>query len=197
LNPHASGAHLPARSRGHRALAVARAAGYPAGEVLALGNLSLNASYVGDHHTAVQLARQARQTPADIAGEIARGNDLILTASLTAAGNLAEAQLVCAAGLARSRKADDLWNQARLLVTHDLLAGAAGFEAVRMYEHHREREGIIEHHALGKELLAGFAAAEVDKHLDSGRFGHLDRDQARLQAQQQADYLWQQQYGRY
>ncbi len=82
-------------------------------------------------------------------------------------------------------------------VTHDLLAGAGGFEAVRMYEHHREREGIAEHHALGKELLAGFAAAEVDKHFDSGRFGHLDRDQARLQAQQQADYLWQQQYGRY
>ena len=82
-------------------------------------------------------------------------------------------------------------------VTHELLAGAAGFEAVRMYEHHREREGIVEHHALGKELLAGFAVAEVDKHFDSGRFGHLDRDQARLQAQQQADYLWQQQYGRY
>ena len=78
---------------------------------------------------------------------------------------------------------------------HDLLAGAADFEAVRMYEHHREREGIAEHHAPGKELLAGLAAAEVDKHSGSGRFGHLDHDQARRQAQQ-ADYLWQQ-YGRY
>jgi len=82
-------------------------------------------------------------------------------------------------------------------ITHELLAGAAGFEAVRMYEHHREREGIVEHHELGKELLAGFAAAEVDKHFENGRFGHLDRDQARFQAQQQADHLWQQQYGRY
>jgi Protein of unknown function (DUF3759) len=82
-------------------------------------------------------------------------------------------------------------------VTHELLAGAAGFEAVRMYEHHREREGIVEHHALGKEMLAGFAVAEVDKHFDSGRFGHLDREQARLQARQQADYLWQQRHGRY
>ncbi len=82
-------------------------------------------------------------------------------------------------------------------VTHELLAGAVGFEAVRMYEHHREREGIVEHHSLGKELLAGFAAAEVDKHFDSGRYGHLDRHHARLQAQQQADYLWNQQYGRY
>ena len=82
-------------------------------------------------------------------------------------------------------------------VTHELLAGAAGFEAVRMYEHHREREGIREHHELGKELLAGFAAAEVDKHFQEGRFGHLDRHQARRQAEQQADYLWQQQYGGY
>jgi hypothetical protein len=82
-------------------------------------------------------------------------------------------------------------------VTHELLAGAVGFEAVRMYEHHREREGIVEHHALGKELLAGFAAAEVDKHFDSGRYGHLDRHEARRQAEQQADYLWQDQYGRY
>jgi hypothetical protein len=82
-------------------------------------------------------------------------------------------------------------------VTHELLAGAAGFEAMRMYEHHREREGIVEHHSLGKELLAGFAVAEVEKHFDSGRFGHLDRGQALQQAQQQAHHLWDQQYGRY
>jgi hypothetical protein len=82
-------------------------------------------------------------------------------------------------------------------VTHELLAGAAGFEAMRMYEHHREREGIVEHHSLGKEMLAGFAAAEIDKHLDSGRYGHLSRHEARRMAQEQADYLWQQQHGRY
>jgi Protein of unknown function (DUF3759) len=82
-------------------------------------------------------------------------------------------------------------------VTHELLAGAAGFEAVRMYEHHREREGIVEHHGLGKEMLAGFAAAEVDKHFDSGHLGHLDREQARRQAREQAHYLWEQQHGRY
>lgn len=82
-------------------------------------------------------------------------------------------------------------------VTHELLAGAAGFEAMRMYEHHREQEGITEHHELGKELLAGFATAEVDKHFERGYYDHLDQDQARIQAQDQADYLWQQQYGQY
>jgi hypothetical protein len=66
-----------------------------------------------------------------------------------------------------------------------------------MYEHHREREGITEHHELAKELLAGFAAAEIDKHFESGRFGHLDRHQAKKLAQQQAQHLWDQQHGRH
>ena len=82
-------------------------------------------------------------------------------------------------------------------VTHELLAGAAGFEAMRMYEHHREREGIVEHHELGKEMLAGFAVAEIDKHFQDDRYRHLDRHEAKRLAREQADYLWQQQYGRY
>jgi hypothetical protein len=80
-------------------------------------------------------------------------------------------------------------------VTHELLAGAAGFEAMRMYEHHREREGIPEHHELAKELLAGFAVAEVDKHFDQDRYGHLNRHEAKRLAREQADYLYDQQYG--
>jgi hypothetical protein len=80
-------------------------------------------------------------------------------------------------------------------VTHEVLAAAAGFEAMRMYEHHREREGITEHHELGKELMAGFAAAEVDKHFDRGSFGHLDRGQARMMAQQHAQGMFEQHFG--
>jgi hypothetical protein len=82
-------------------------------------------------------------------------------------------------------------------VTHEVLAAAAGFEAMRMYEHHREREGITEHHELGKELMAGFAAAEVDKHFEEHRYEHLEREQARQAAQQQAQYLYDQQYSQY
>jgi hypothetical protein len=82
-------------------------------------------------------------------------------------------------------------------ITHELLAGAAGFEAMRMYEHHREREGIVEHHELGKELIAGFALAEIDKHFESGRYGHLNREQARVLAQQQAHGMYDQQYSQY
>jgi hypothetical protein len=82
-------------------------------------------------------------------------------------------------------------------VSHELLAGAAGFEAMRLYERHREREGIVEHHELGKEMLAGFAAAEIDKHFQDDRYRHLSRHEARRLAREQADYLWTEQYGRY
>jgi Protein of unknown function (DUF3759) len=81
-------------------------------------------------------------------------------------------------------------------VTHELLAAAVGFEAMRMYEHHREREGIPEHHELAKELLAAFVAGEIDRHFDAGRYGHLSRHEARRMAREQADLLWRQQYGR-
>jgi hypothetical protein len=80
-------------------------------------------------------------------------------------------------------------------ITHELIAGAAGFEAMRMWEHHREREGYPEHHELAKELLAGFVTAEVDKHFERGHYGHLDRERAQFDARQQADHLWDQQYG--
>jgi hypothetical protein len=80
--------------------------------------------------------------------------------------------------------------------THELLAGAAAFEAMRMYEHHRQREGIPVHHRVAKELLAGFVAAEIDRHFDTGRYHHLSRHQAHRMAREQAEYLWQQQYSR-
>lgn len=52
---------------------------------------------------------------ADIAGWIARLRSYFLSEVLTAAGELAAAERVCAAGLAQSREAGDLWNQVGLL----------------------------------------------------------------------------------
>lgn len=45
--------------------------------------------------------------------------------------------------------------------SHELVAGAASFEAMRAYEQHEAREGKPANHALAKELLVGFAGAEV------------------------------------
>jgi len=122
---------------GRRSLALARELGYPAGEALALAGLSI-AAYDGDDlGSAVQLARQAGQITADIPGWIARLRSYFLTEVLTAAGELAAAERVCAAGLAQSREAGDLWNQVGLLpkmATLDLRAGRAEDAAAHLNE---------------------------------------------------------------
>ena len=122
---------------GRRALALARQIGDPAGELLALANLSLDAAYAGHHDEAVRLARQAGQITAGIPGGLARWCSLVLTMVLADAGDLAEAARAGAAGLARARDAGDLQNQAMLLpriVDLDLRAGRTGDAAAHLRE---------------------------------------------------------------
>ena len=111
---------------GRRSLALARDLGYPAGEVYALANLSIAAWLADDLDGALQLARQAEQIPADIPGWIARLLSNNLTGMLIEAGDLAAAERSCAAGLARSREAGDLWVLAGLLWRMAILDLRAG-----------------------------------------------------------------------
>jgi DNA-binding CsgD family transcriptional regulator/tetratricopeptide (TPR) repeat protein len=94
--------------------------------VRALGGLTYAAFKAGDLDDAVRLARQAAQITAGVPGSSARWCGLALAAVLIAAGDLAAAEPLCAATLARSRDAGDLFNQAALLammMTLDLEAG--------------------------------------------------------------------------
>ena len=120
-----------------RSLALAREIGDPAGELLALAELSLGADYAGDHGEAVRLARQAGQIAAGISGGLARTCSPVLTMVLAGAGDLAEAERAGAAGLARARDAGDLRTQAVLLpriVELDLRAGRTGDAAAHLRE---------------------------------------------------------------
>jgi predicted ATPase/DNA-binding CsgD family transcriptional regulator len=111
---------------GRRALAVAREVGYPAGEVLALANLSVAASSAGDLDGAVRLLRQAQQIPADIPGSYARVPGWLLTGALIEAGDLAAAERACAAGLAWSRDSGDVLSLAIQLTQMAILDLQAG-----------------------------------------------------------------------
>ncbi|KDN50863.1 hypothetical protein K437DRAFT_221834, partial [Tilletiaria anomala UBC 951] len=79
--------------------------------------------------------------------------------------------------------------------SHELIGGAAGFEAMKAYEDHERREGKPVNHALAKELLAGFAAAEVDKLFETKGLDFLDREKAKYHARQEAEQAYDQQYG--
>ena len=109
-----------------RALAMAREIGYPAGEVLALANLSQAAMIADDVDRAVRLAREAEQITAGLPDRAEQIRSDTLTSVLTATGDLATAESICAAGIARSRTENNLPHLAGLLnqmATLDLEAG--------------------------------------------------------------------------
>ena len=147
-----------------RALALARQIGDPAGELLALAELSLDAGNAGDHGEAVRLARQAGQITAGIPGLLTRRCSYVLTTVLAGAGDLAEAARVGAAGLARAREAGDLWNQAALLpriADLDLRAGRTGDAAAHLRDglHIAVRTGIWLHLRTGLSQCGELCAA--------------------------------------
>jgi non-specific serine/threonine protein kinase len=120
-----------------RSLAIARELGYPTGEVLALLCLAIAAAAAGDASEAVRLAGQADQVPGDIPPGIARMCSETLAETLIQAGDFAAAGPACAATLAASRDAGDLWALPDLLsrmVLLDLRAGRTGDAAAQLRE---------------------------------------------------------------
>ncbi|BFZ62902.1 hypothetical protein YB2330_004012 [Saitoella coloradoensis] len=75
------------------------------------------------------------------------------------------------------------------------IAAAAGFEAMKAYENHLRNQGGPVSHPVMKELLASFAAAEVDKLVETKGLDYIDRERAKRQAVEQARSLAEQKYG--
>ena len=107
------------------ALAMARELGYPAGEAAALEALSIAAFDRGDYDEAVRLGRLQQQITAAVPA-VSRGGSAWLAEALIEAGDLAGAQGVCAAALARCRDVGDVLKLAELVMLMadlDLRAG--------------------------------------------------------------------------
>lgn len=67
-------------------------------------------------------------------------------------------------------------NEHKSKLSHELIAGAAAFEAARAYEQHVGKNGQPPNHQLAKELIAGFAGAEVDKLFETKGLNEFDRE---------------------
>ncbi|KAI0270007.1 CipC protein [Gloeopeniophorella convolvens] len=72
-------------------------------------------------------------------------------------------------------------------VSHEMISGAAAYEAAKAYEDHVARNGQPDSHAKAKELLAGFAGAFIDKEFESNGLDFLDKEKAKYQARQRAE----------
>jgi hypothetical protein len=77
---------------------------------------------------------------------------------------------------------------------HEALAGAASFGAFKLFEDHQRKEGKPVSHQFAKELLVGFAGAEVDKLAETKGLDFIDREKAKHQAKQQAEHLYDEHY---
>jgi DNA-binding CsgD family transcriptional regulator len=120
-----------------RSLAVASEIGYRAGEILALGGLSFAARAGDDMDRAVQFARQAAQITDGVPGSYVRWSSYVLTGTLIMAGDMAGADDVCAAGLARARDVGDVnsqWGLLPQMVILDLHAGRVQDAAAHLGE---------------------------------------------------------------
>ncbi|GJJ14816.1 hypothetical protein Clacol_009084 [Clathrus columnatus] len=71
--------------------------------------------------------------------------------------------------------------------SHELIAGAASFEAAKAYEKHCAANGKPASHALAKELLAGFAGAFIDREVETKGLDFIDREKAKRHAEQHVD----------
>ncbi|KAI0133069.1 hypothetical protein F4776DRAFT_625974 [Hypoxylon sp. NC0597] len=80
-------------------------------------------------------------------------------------------------------------------LSHELVGGGAAFEAMKLFEDRQRKEGKAVNHAFAKELLAGIAGAEVDKLVETKGLDFIDREKAKRHAKEQAEHLYDSQYG--
>ncbi|KAF8924835.1 hypothetical protein EDD21DRAFT_311647 [Dissophora ornata] len=72
--------------------------------------------------------------------------------------------------------------------THELIAGAAAFEAMKSVEKSGDK------HKLTKEIFAGLAGAEADKLFETKGLDALDRERAKRQARENAERIYDEKY---
>ncbi|KAK5993711.1 hypothetical protein PT974_07147 [Cladobotryum mycophilum] len=70
-------------------------------------------------------------------------------------------------------------------VTHELLGGAAAFEAAKAYEDHVAKNGRPDSHARAKEVVAGLIGAFVDREAETKGLDFIDREKTKRHAEQQ------------
>ncbi|KAF7317496.1 1 concanamycin induced protein c [Mycena kentingensis (nom. inval.)] len=64
-------------------------------------------------------------------------------------------------------------------LSHELIAGAAAYEAAKAYQNHVERNGAPESHSKAKEVMAGFAGAFIDRVVETKGLDFLDKEKAK------------------
>jgi len=81
-------------------------------------------------------------------------------------------------------------------LSHELIAGAAAFEAAKAYNDHCEKNGKPASHAKAKEIIAGLAGAFIDREVETRGLDFIDKQKAKREAEKHAHKAVEQ-YGGY
>ncbi|KAG2038146.1 hypothetical protein BDR03DRAFT_999507 [Suillus americanus] len=71
-------------------------------------------------------------------------------------------------------------------LSHELIAAAASYEAMKAYNEHCEKNGKPVSHDTAKELLAAFGGAFIDRMVETKGLDMLDKQKAKHQAKETA-----------
>ncbi|CAO3580181.1 unnamed protein product [Absidia cylindrospora] len=70
-------------------------------------------------------------------------------------------------------------------LTHEAIAGAASYQALKAFNEHCEKNGKPVEHAKAKQILAGFAGAALDKLIETKGLDFVDKQKAKRHAEDQ------------
>ncbi|KAF2826668.1 hypothetical protein CC86DRAFT_445671 [Ophiobolus disseminans] len=89
---------------------------------------------------------------------------------------------------------NDNFEQHKSSLGHEVIAGGAAFAGFKAFEDHQRAEGRPVSHQFAKELLAGFAGAEIDKLAETRGEDWFDREKAKRQAKEHAERMYDEHY---
>lgn len=80
-------------------------------------------------------------------------------------------------------------------LSHQLIAGAAAFEAVKAYRRHQEAKGEEVSHSFIKQSVAALAASQIVKFAEEHDWSSKDKEEATRQAQAAAEHYSAREFG--
>ncbi|KAF2022886.1 hypothetical protein EK21DRAFT_105582 [Setomelanomma holmii] len=89
---------------------------------------------------------------------------------------------------------NDQFDENKSSFGHEMIAGGAAFAGFKAFEDHQRNEGKPVSHQFAKEVLAGFAGAEVDKLAETKGEDWFDREKTKRHAEQQAKQMYDEHY---
>ncbi|KAF5551407.1 phosphoglycerate mutase family [Fusarium mexicanum] len=79
-------------------------------------------------------------------------------------------------------------------LSHEIIGGAAAFEAAKAYEDHVAKNGRPDSHAKAKEFLVGAVGAFVEHEFETKGLDFYDKEQAKRHGERKAHEELQNQY---